>query len=110
MNYEILTIPPFERQLKRLLKKYPSLKADLAFFLDDLETNPIQGTKIGKNCFKIRIKISDKNKGKSGGGRIITNVLVNKGIVYLLAIYDKSDRDTLSDKELKELLQYITEN
>lgn len=110
MSYNILTIPPFDKQIKRLLKKYPSLKQDIIDFLDELEKNPIQGIELGKNCYKIRIKISSKNKGKSGGGRIITHIMISKEIVFLLAIYDKGEQDTLSDKELKELLQLIPED
>ena len=107
MSYDILTIPPFDRQLKRLLKKYPSLKFDMNQFLDELEKDPIQGTELGKNCYKIRLKISSKNRGKSGGGRIITNIIISQETVYLLAIYDKGEKETLSDKELKELLDAI---
>jgi len=107
MSYDILTIPPFDRQLKRLLKKYPSLKKDFNDFLDELETNPIQGTELGKNCYKIRLKISSKNKGKSAGARVITNVAVINKIVFLLAIYDKGEQDTLSNKELKTLISLI---
>ena len=58
---------------------------------------------------QICLKISSKNKGKSGGGRIITNVVISEQTVYLLAIYDKSEQETLTDKELKELLQFIPE-
>ena len=36
MNYNILTIAPFDKQLKRLVKKYPSLKKDFIGLLDDL--------------------------------------------------------------------------
>ena len=109
-SYDILTIPPFDRQFKRLLKKYPSIKIDFSDFLAELEQNSIQGTELGKNCYKIRIKISSKNKGKSGGGRIIANILISKEKVYLIAIYDKCEKETLSDKELKSLLQSIPEN
>ena len=76
-------------------------------FLDELEKDPIQGTELGKNCYKIRLKISSKNRGKSGGGRIITNIIISQETVYLLAIYDKGEKETLSDKELKELLDAI---
>lgn len=107
MSYNIFTIPPFDRQLKRLFKKFPSLKQDFSDFLDDLEKNPIQGNDLGKNCYKVRFKISSKNKGKSGGARVITNVLVTKEAVYLLTIYNKGDQDTLSIKELEELLKFI---
>ena len=110
MSYNIFTIPPFDRQLKRLFKKFPSLKEDFSDFLDDIEKNPIQGNDLGKNCYKIRFKISSKNKGKSGGARIITNVLIAKEAVYLLTIYDKADQDILSKKELEELLKYVPDD
>jgi hypothetical protein len=63
-----------------------------------------------KTATKIRFKISSKNKGKSGGARVITNVLVSKETVYLLTIYDKADQDTLSNKELEELLKYVPDD
>jgi mRNA-degrading endonuclease RelE of RelBE toxin-antitoxin system len=86
MKFSVLSIPPFDRQLKRLAKKYPSLKAEFAALLDTLETAPEQGTAIGNNCFKIRLSIASKGKGKRGGGRIITNVVVTETVVYLLTI------------------------
>jgi len=74
-----------------------------------LEVNPQQGTPIGNDCFKIRLAISSKGKGKSGGGRIITHVQVNKNRVFLVSIYDKAEQDNLNDKELLELLKLITQ-
>ncbi len=109
MSYSVFSIPPFDRQLKRLAKKYPSLKNDFATLLDDLSDKPDQGTSIGKNCFKIRLAISSKGKGKSGGARVITNIVVTENTVFLLAIYDKADKETLSDKELIELLKMVSE-
>jgi mRNA-degrading endonuclease RelE of RelBE toxin-antitoxin system len=107
MSYNILYIPPFERQLKRLSKKYPSLKDDFAKFLETLEVNPLQGKALGNNCYKIRMTINSKNMGKRGGARIITYLVLNENIVYLLSIYDKSQKDTILDKELEYLLKYI---
>ncbi len=49
--------------------------------------------------------ISSKGKGKSGGSRVITCVKVVNEDIYLLAIYDKSDKENISDKELDLLLQ-----
>jgi mRNA-degrading endonuclease RelE of RelBE toxin-antitoxin system len=109
MNYSVLTIPPFDKQLKRLAKKYPSLKIEFAELLESLEQEPEQGTPLGNNCFKIRIAIASKGKGKSGGARVITNVLVTEAIVYLLNIYDKSEKENLTDKELEELLLFVPE-
>lgn len=67
----------------------------------------MQGTAIGNNCYKIRLAISSKGKGKSGGARLITNIVITEETVYLLSIYDKSEKENLSDKELLELLKYL---
>lgn len=67
----------------------------------------MQGTPIGNDCYKIRLAIKSKGKGKSGGARVITHVYVSKTTVYLLIIYDKSDQKNISDNELKELRNNI---
>jgi hypothetical protein len=109
MNYNIVPIPPFDRQLKRLCKKYPSLKGEFLKLVESLEKTPEQGTNLGSNCFKIRISIASKGKGKSGGARIITNFVIDADSVYLLAIYDKSEKDNLNDRELHDLLKFVLE-
>jgi hypothetical protein len=108
MSFEVKTIDVFEKQAKRLIKKYKSLKDELLQLVNELKENPDQGKAIGKNCFKIRISIASKGKGKSGGARLITNFVINDSTVYLLSIYDKSDKENLTDKELDELLKKIS--
>jgi mRNA-degrading endonuclease RelE of RelBE toxin-antitoxin system len=107
MSYNIVAVPTFKKELKKLAKKYHSIKSDLATLFETLEINPEQGTSLGNNCYKIRLSITSKNKGKSGGARIITNFVIADDTVYLLSIYDKSDKDNLTDKELNELLKYV---
>jgi len=107
MNYNVLSIPPFDKQLKRLAKKFPSLKKDFANLVESLEQNPKQGTPLGNNSYKIRLAIASKGKGKSGGARIITNIIIAEKTVFLISIYDKSERQNLSDKELIELLKEV---
>ncbi len=107
MNYSVFTIPPFDKQLKKLAKKYPSLKNEYAELIESLEAHPEQGTALGQNCYKIRFAIKSKGKGKRAGARVIINVLISDSIVYLLTIYDKSDKENLTNKELEELLQFI---
>lgn len=107
MSYNVKSITVFEKQAKKLIKKYPSLKKELLSLILRLKEYPELGTAIGKNCFKIRISIASKGRGKSGGARIITNFIVTAHTVYLLSIYDKSEKETISDRELIELLQYI---
>ncbi len=105
MSFNISTIPPFERAFKRLLKKYPSLKNDLSDLLDLLQKNPAFGKPLGKNCYKIRMAISSKTKGKSGGGRVITMVRFENERIVLLTMYDKSEADTLEDSFLNNLIK-----
>jgi len=107
MNYSIKTIGVFERQAKRLIKKYASLKSELEELSDALEKNPQIGVPLGNNCYKVRIAVASKQKGKSGGARVITHFVLLDSTIYLLSIYDKSEKDSLSDKELTELLNYI---
>jgi len=108
MLYEVKTISVFERQFKKLAKKYRSLKTDLESLVADLEKEPSIGTPLGKNCFKVRLSITSKNKGKSGGARVITHFIVNESNVYLLSIYDKSNKSSITDKELVELLNDLS--
>jgi len=77
--------------------------------LNILEENPEHGIPIGHNCYKIRLAISSKRKGKSGGARLITNVFVSETTVYLLSIYDQAEKENLSKKELNELLKRLFE-
>ena len=105
MSYNsVKTIEVFEKQAKKLLKKYTSLKNELLKLIQELKQNPEQGTPLGKSCYKIRLSIASKNKGKSSGARIITHVIVRDNTVYMLSIYDKSEKESLSDKELRDLL------
>lgn len=107
MSYKIETAGDFSSNIKALAKKYPSLKTDLQALRDSLLQNPTQGDKIYKNTYKVRLAIASKGKGKSGGARVITHVVatVQDGVIYLLAIYDKSQRETISDDEIARLIK-----
>jgi mRNA-degrading endonuclease RelE of RelBE toxin-antitoxin system len=107
MSYNIDVTEKFQKELKRLLKKYKSLKEEYAQLISTLQNNPKLGTSIGQNCYKIRIAIKSKGTGKSGGARIITNVYIEGTTVYLLTIYDKSEQENITDKDLKQLLALI---
>lgn len=109
MNFDVIATEPFEKKIKKLARKYRSLPSDLAPIFKQLSTEPTLGVSLGKECYKIRIAISSKGKGKSGGARLITYVRVAKEIVFLLDIYDKSNKDTISDKELNLLIELLAE-
>lgn len=107
MSYRVEITSFFKKQAKPLLKKYPSLKGELENVIDILEQDPNQGTSIGNNCYKIRLAIASKNKGKSGGARLIVNVQFIDHLVYMLSIYDKAEQENISDAEIKALLKFI---
>lgn len=107
MSYKIVTIRIFDKQAKRLLKKYPSLKSELLRLISDLKENPTNGIELGNNCYKIRLAIASKGKGKSGGARIITHFYISDDTVILLTIYDKSEQSTISEKQIISLLKQI---
>ena len=83
------------------------MKKEYEELINEIEKNPFLGTSIGKGCYKIRIAISSKGKGKSGGARVITYVYVEGKTVYLLSIYDKSEKENISDAELKKILNTL---
>lgn len=104
MIYNVEVTAYFAKQLKRLVKKYPSLKKEYAELIHSLKVNPELGVKLRNNCFKIRLAIASKQKGKSGGARVITHVQIIEKKVYLLSIYDKSEQSDINDKDLDNWL------
>jgi mRNA-degrading endonuclease RelE of RelBE toxin-antitoxin system len=107
MNFRIELSNNFRRQFKKLQKKYPSINMDIAKLGKELRASPQKGTPLGKNCFKIRLSITSKGKGKSGGARVITYVQIIDETIYLLSIYDKSEKDNLNEGEIELLLGEI---
>ncbi len=104
MSYRILQTPGFERQSRQLARRYRSWPDDLQALLEKLTADPRQGDALGRSCYKVRLGIAAKGKGKSGGARVITVVKQVGEYVLLLAVYDKSDRANLAPGELEALL------
>jgi len=107
MSFSVIPSEKFKKEAKRLIKKFPSLKQELASLSTRLATEPETGTPLGNNTYKIRIAIKSKGKGKSGGGRVITYVVTEDQEVYLLTIYDKSEFDNLDDKTIKAIIDSL---
>ena len=105
MSYNIELSANFKKEAKRLTKKYPSLKTELAELFTELEENPTTGTPLGNDIYKIRLAIASKNKGKSGGARVLSFVKVTQTTVLLFSIYNKGEVDNLTDKQIKELIK-----
>jgi mRNA-degrading endonuclease RelE of RelBE toxin-antitoxin system len=55
MSYKVTSIGVFEKQAKKLFKKYPSLKGELFELVQELKENPQQGKAIGKVVLKFEL-------------------------------------------------------
>ena len=108
-KFIVTELKNFKKELKGLSKKYPSIINDVENLKTELAENPFLGESLGDSFYKIRMKITSKRQGKSGGARIITNVKIVNNMVYLADIYDKSEVVTVSKKELAALNKQIPE-
>lgn len=116
MIIKILTSANFRKKAKKLLKKYRSLKSELFDLEQQLLLKPYLGKPLGDNCFKIRIAVKSKGKGKSGAARVITHIVfrIKEGsegikVVGLVTIYDKQEYETISDELLLSLVRQLNE-
>lgn len=108
MNYRINTLTGFTKEFKRLSKRYHSLKDDLITLQKELIENPTSGADLGKGLRKVRMAIRSKGKGKSHGARVITYTIilsVEEGVINLLYIYDRAEKENITAKELETLLK-----
>lgn len=105
MSYNVYPTPDFKKYLKRLSKKYPSLKADLQGLITILKEKPDSGIHLGHGIHKIRMAITSKGKGKSGGARVITYLVTEDNEVYLVFIYDKSQLENITKEQILEMIQ-----
>jgi len=105
--FNVILARSFEKDAKPLLKKYPSLRKELDDLGRILSENPKIGSPLGKDCYKIRVGIKSKGKGKSGGARVITYVITDNKEVVLIAIYDKQVKEDLDPNELQQLLDRL---
>lgn len=103
---EVLMTLPFKRRFKDLSKRYRKIQADIQPIVEALESGEIIGDRIvGTNfiIFKVRAKNSDIPTGKSGGYRVIYQ-LISSECIYLLLIYAKSDRQDITVAEIENAI------
>lgn len=110
-SYKVIPTTQFIKEAKRLKKKYPNIGQDFFELQKELKKDPITGNdSLGKSCYKVRMEINDKPGGQSGGARVIVQVRVIGKEVYVLDVYDKSEKSTLFQNELERLLQNAVSN
>lgn len=97
------TVSRFDREVKELSKKYSHIKNDLQNLIANFDKNHQSAKPIKANIYKIRIKNSDKAKGKSAGYRTYYYI-VESETVYFLTIYDKSEKESIDESMLDEII------
>jgi mRNA-degrading endonuclease RelE of RelBE toxin-antitoxin system len=97
----------FTRNLRTLAKKYRSIYQDVQPIIEELQNGNIIGdqiSNIGYSVFKVRIRNTDIQKGKSGGYRLIYYLQTTTGII-LLTIYLKSEQADIDADEIRAIIE-----
>lgn len=105
MSYKIVITSEFAKEAKRIAKKHAGIKFDIAKLIADLANNPTMGIQLGHDFYKIRMSFSGTNKGKSGGARVITYVVLNNETILLTEIYLKSEHSSADISAIIERLK-----
>ncbi len=105
MNLNIKTLGCFDKDVKRLFKKYKQLPNDLKVLNKELLENPKSGIELGNRCYKIRLANSSIPTGKSGGFRIIYYHIDSNENLYLMSMYSKNELENIDDKTILNILK-----
>ncbi len=105
MNLNIRTLPCFDKDVKRLFKRYKQLASDLKSLREELSQNPKSGIELGNRCYKIRLANSSIPTGKSGGFRIVYYYIDSDSNLYLMSMYSKNELENIDDKTIITILK-----
>jgi mRNA-degrading endonuclease RelE of RelBE toxin-antitoxin system len=103
----VIALPTFTQNIRRLRKKYRSIPQDIEPTIAQLESGEIPGDQVpgvGYPIFKIRVRNSDAQRGKSGGYRILY-YLKTRDRILLLTLYSKSEQDDIAAEDLKTIIE-----
>lgn len=104
--HEIRFTPEFKRNLRQLAKKYRRIRSDIQPIIDALMAGELPGDQIqgvGFPVYKVRVRNSDTQRGKSGGYRIIYYQQAITAII-LITVYSKSEQEDVSPNEIRAIL------
>ncbi|MCU0566905.1 MAG: type II toxin-antitoxin system RelE/ParE family toxin [Oculatellaceae cyanobacterium Prado106] len=104
----------FQQQVSDLAKRYRKIRLDIQPIIEQLQIGEMIGDQVqgtGYTVFKVRIKNSNIQKGKSAGYRLIYH-LESSSCILLLLIYSKSDKTDVTAAEIKDVIKafYATES
>lgn len=109
-TFKVIPTSYFVEEATNLKRKYPNIKNDFYTLLKKLQVDPITGNDyVGHDCYKVRMRLSDKKTGERDGARVIIKVVIIDNTVYVLSVYDKSDKTNFSDDEFDKMLKSYLE-
>ena len=103
---QVIVSPTFNRNLRTLAKKYRSIRNDIQPIIEQLTQGELPGDRIagvGYAVFKLRVRNSDTQKGKSGGYSLIYYVQTAMGII-LLTVYTKSEQVDILAEDIQNII------
>jgi len=104
MKLQIVEKTLYKKSYKKLSKQYKNIQNDIDSFFNSIHSKDDLGVELKSNIFKVRIKNSDKNRGKSAGYRLISYLALVENELQLLYIYDKSKIENLTENEIDKLI------
>jgi mRNA-degrading endonuclease RelE of RelBE toxin-antitoxin system len=104
MKLQIVEKTLYKKSYKKLSKQYKNIQNDIDSFINSIHSKDDLGIELKSNIFKVRIKNSNKNKGKSAGYRLISYLALVENELQLLYIYDKSKIENLTENEIDKLI------
>jgi mRNA-degrading endonuclease RelE of RelBE toxin-antitoxin system len=112
MKIRVDTAPSFDKQFKRLSRKFPLVVEELDHLITHLESGEQPGDKIsgvGHDVYKVRLKNPSAGRGKRGGFRVIYYVQIAEHII-LLTLYSKSEQDDISPQEIRRVIEILDDD
>lgn len=107
MKYQVIPTPRFQKESKKIVRKYSDFREDLSNLIDSLAIQPEQGNYLGEGIYKLRVSISGKSSGKSYSARVLLAIITIRKQVYLLSVYDKSDKKDITVTEIKAMIEQV---
>ena len=94
----VIETPTFKKQADALWNEDERLE-----YITWISSNPLAGDVIPGADGARKVRWSAKSKGKRSGVRVVYFNLSAQGVVYLVAMYEKSERENISTNEIKRV-------
>jgi len=100
--------PEYKQNLRDLSKRFRNIRSDVEPIIEQLQQGNIVGDRIagiGEEyiVYKVRVRNTNIQKGKSAGYRLVYQ-LESPISILLLTVYSKSDREDIGINEIRDIV------